>query len=61
VISRTGGWHTSTYSGARGECVEVNEASPREGVLVRDTQNRELGHLALPAQEWTALMRAVRG
>jgi hypothetical protein len=28
---------------------------------VRDTQNRELGHLALPAQEWTALMRAVRG
>jgi hypothetical protein len=36
-------WHKSTYSGASGSCVEVAEG---QTALVRDTQNRELGHLA---------------
>ena len=51
-------WHKSSYSGHSGECVEVVE-----GVVtaVRDTQNRDLGHLAVPAPEWTALMSALRG
>ncbi|WP_444963887.1 DUF397 domain-containing protein [Nocardiopsis sp. M1B1] len=51
-------WHKSSYSdGGGGNCVEV-----REGVFtdVRDTQNRQLGHLAAPAPEWTALLAAVR-
>ncbi|XKK38358.1 DUF397 domain-containing protein [Nocardiopsis sp. ARC36] len=51
-------WHKSSYSGNTGHCVEV-----REGVVtgVRDTRNRELGHLDVPAPEWAALMNAVRG
>ncbi|MEE2037962.1 DUF397 domain-containing protein [Nocardiopsis sp. CT-R113] len=52
-------WHKSTYSdGNGGHCVEVAEG-PVTGI--RDTQNRELGHLAVPAPEWTALVNAVRG
>ncbi|MEV2278367.1 DUF397 domain-containing protein [Nocardiopsis sp. NPDC049922] len=33
-------------------------ASPRS-VDVRDTQNRELGHLSLPSGEWAALLASV--
>jgi hypothetical protein len=55
-------WNKSSYSnGHGGDCVEARRDTAASSVLVRDTQNRELGHLALPAQEWTALMRAVRG
>ncbi|GAA0973074.1 DUF397 domain-containing protein [Nocardiopsis tropica] len=48
---------TSSYSGKSGECVEV-----AEGVVtaVRDTRHRELGHLTVPAAEWSALVSAVR-
>ncbi|WP_150252520.1 DUF397 domain-containing protein [Nocardiopsis deserti] len=54
-----GSWHKSSYSDGRGgNCVEVAEG-PVTGI--RDTQNRELGHLTVPAPEWTALMNAVRG
>ncbi|WP_333486420.1 DUF397 domain-containing protein [Streptomonospora mangrovi] len=28
--------------------------------LVRDTQNRHLGHLAFPAAEWDAFLTAIR-
>ncbi|MEU0242280.1 DUF397 domain-containing protein [Nocardiopsis sp. NPDC006198] len=51
-------WHKSSYSAGGGNCVEV-----AEGLVtgIRDTQNRELGHLDVPATEWTALMNAVRG
>ncbi|MGW8528833.1 MULTISPECIES: DUF397 domain-containing protein [Nocardiopsidaceae] len=50
-------WHKSSYSGNTGHCVEVCE-----GVVtgVRDTQNRELGQLDVPAPEWTALLNAMR-
>ncbi|WP_160051318.1 DUF397 domain-containing protein [Nocardiopsis sp. FR26] len=48
-------WHKSSYSdGGGGNCVEVNEGP--ETVLVRDTQNRELGHLGFVSREWTALL-----
>nr|WP_330160814.1 DUF397 domain-containing protein [Nocardiopsis umidischolae] len=51
-------WHKSSYSAANGSCVEVAEG---KSVLVRDTQNRESGHLTAGASEWTALLAAVRG
>jgi nitrite reductase/ring-hydroxylating ferredoxin subunit len=35
-------WHKSTYSGASGRCVGAAEGRT---VPVRDTRNRELGHL----------------
>ena len=52
-----GVWHTSSYSGQQGHCVEV-----AEGLLtgIRDTQNRESGELSAPATEWMALLAAVR-
>ncbi|MFE1077515.1 DUF397 domain-containing protein [Nocardiopsis alba] len=46
-------WHTSTYSGARGDCVEVAEG---QSTCVRDTRNREHGTLTFSAPEWTALL-----
>jgi len=54
----TPGWHKSSYSANGGNCVEVTE-----GLVtgIRDTQNRDLGHLAVPAPEWSALMSALRG
>ncbi|MEU0242279.1 DUF397 domain-containing protein [Nocardiopsis sp. NPDC006198] len=50
-------WHKSSYSGQQGHCVEV-----AEGLVtgIRDTQNRDLGHLTTQASEWTALLAAVR-
>ncbi|MDT0329543.1 DUF397 domain-containing protein [Nocardiopsis lambiniae] len=48
-------WHTSSYSNQQGgHCVEVAEGAV---TAVRDTQNRHLGHLDVPAAEWTALLR----
>lgn len=46
----------SSYSSARGQdCVEVADALGASAV--RDTQNREAGHLAFPSSEWAALLR----
>ncbi|WP_116248329.1 DUF397 domain-containing protein [Nocardiopsis sp. FIRDI 009] len=51
-------WHKSSYSGARTEnCVEVAEGA---STFVRDTQNRHLGYLTLPAGEWSALLSSLR-
>jgi hypothetical protein len=49
-------WHKSSYSHASGDCVEVAEG---EVTLVRDTQNRELGRLAIPAREWAAFLAGI--
>ncbi|WP_087101456.1 DUF397 domain-containing protein [Nocardiopsis sp. JB363] len=47
----------SSYSQGRTEnCVEV--ADLPSAAAVRDTQNREAGHLAFPSLEWSALLRA---
>lgn len=51
------GWHKSTYSSAAQNCVEVAEG-PTTGI--RDTRNRDMGRLDVPASEWTALLHAVR-
>ncbi|OLT26145.1 DUF397 domain-containing protein [Nocardiopsis sp. CNR-923] len=50
-------WHKSTYSTNGGECVEVAEG---RSVLVRDTQNRDLGHLAYPSAEWAGLLAVLK-
>ncbi|WP_028649020.1 DUF397 domain-containing protein [Nocardiopsis sp. CNT312] len=51
-------WHKSTYSNTGGHCVEVRELAT--GTLVRDTQNRALGHLEFPADQWAGLLASVR-
>ncbi|QVJ01506.1 DUF397 domain-containing protein [Nocardiopsis eucommiae] len=49
----------SSYSSARGQdCVEVADTPGTSAV--RDTQNRELGALAFPSFEWTALLRVAQ-
>jgi hypothetical protein len=50
-------WHKASYSAAADNCVEVSEGAT---TAVRDTQNRDLGHLEVTASEWTALVGAVR-
>ncbi|MEU2941168.1 DUF397 domain-containing protein [Nocardiopsis alba] len=50
-------WHKSSYSAANGSCVEVAEGATTH---IRDTQNRKLSELTLPAREWTALLSALR-
>jgi hypothetical protein len=46
-------WHKSTYSGGSGSCVEVTEG---ETVLVRDTDNRPLGHIDYTPEAWAAFL-----
>ena len=50
-------WHKSSYSGAQGSCVEVAEG---ERVLVRDTQNRPLGHIDYSPMAWTSFLRDIK-
>ncbi|MFD7368865.1 DUF397 domain-containing protein [Nocardiopsis alba] len=50
-------WHKSSYSNAAENCVEVTEGAE---TLVRDTQNRELGHLGFEAKEWSALLSTLQ-
>ncbi|MET9784245.1 DUF397 domain-containing protein [Nocardiopsis alba] len=47
-------WHKSSYSGGSGgQCVEVAEGTATH---IRDTQNRALAELNLPAHEWSAFL-----
>jgi hypothetical protein len=51
------GWHKSSYSGgSSGNCLEARVDTGKGHSLVRDTQNRERGTLAVPAREWVALL-----
>jgi hypothetical protein len=57
MINRT--WTKSTYTNqAGGECVECRTEEDR--VLLRDTKNRERGHLSFPLNEWQALITAIQ-
>ncbi|MGH3852720.1 MAG: DUF397 domain-containing protein [Pseudonocardiaceae bacterium] len=47
-------WHTSSYSGNQGACVEV--ASAPEGILVRDSKNPTGPTLAFPTPAWQAFL-----
>jgi len=49
-------WHKSTYSNAAENCVEVSEGAETS---VRDTQNRDLGHLTFSGDEWAATLLAI--
>ncbi|MBR8744045.1 DUF397 domain-containing protein [Nocardiopsis sp. MG754419] len=51
-------WHKSSHSNANGQCVEVRETPG--GADVRDTRNREAGHLSFSPAEWWALLRTER-
>ncbi|MBB6118369.1 DUF397 domain-containing protein [Nocardiopsis algeriensis] len=52
-------WRKSSYSQGETSCVEVKEGS--HSVLVRDTQNRDLGHLSFNASEWASFVRDLKG
>ncbi|WP_306369005.1 DUF397 domain-containing protein [Nocardiopsis sp. CC223A] len=47
-------WHKSSYSGSSSNCVETREHT--SGTDVRDTQNREAGHLTFSSSEWVAAL-----
>nr|WP_306368315.1 DUF397 domain-containing protein [Nocardiopsis sp. CC223A] len=50
-------FHKSSYSANEAACVEVSEGAE---TLVRDTQNRERGHLTFTGREWEAAVRVLR-
>jgi hypothetical protein len=51
-------WRKSSYStGSGGQCVEVASA---DGVLVRDTTDRDGAALAFSAGAWTAFLGTLR-
>lgn len=51
-------WHKSSYSGNNGgNCVEVADGTE---TLIRDTQNRELGHLAFNAADFAAFIQTAK-
>ncbi|MFL1430668.1 MULTISPECIES: DUF397 domain-containing protein [unclassified Nocardiopsis] len=49
-------WHKSSYSANGPNCVEARESA--HGADVRDTQNREAGHLGFGRTEWLAALAA---
>ncbi|WP_408648662.1 DUF397 domain-containing protein [Streptomonospora mangrovi] len=51
-------WHKSRYSAGAENCVEVREHAA--GADIRDTQNRDAGHLGVPSAEWAAFLVAVK-
>lgn len=48
----------SSYSGSGNNCVEVADLPGASAV--RDTQNREQGHLLFPGTEWDAFLATAR-
>lgn len=50
-------FHKSSYSSTANECVEVAEGAV---TAMRDSTRPEAGHLAFSANEWTALLSALR-
>jgi len=58
-MSELEGWRKSSYSGnVNQDCVEVAPLLPHVGV--RDTKNRENGHLLIPARQWHAFVGSLR-
>ncbi|MGH3593318.1 MAG: DUF397 domain-containing protein [Pseudonocardiaceae bacterium] len=47
-------WHTSSYSGGNGDCVQVAPAPDR--VLVRDSKDPDGPALTVPTSAWRAFL-----
>lgn len=58
-MSIEGAWHKASYSKGETNCVECAPMAVG-GTAVRDTQNRELGYLAFPRNEWGAFLESLR-
>ncbi|MGW9214068.1 DUF397 domain-containing protein [Embleya sp. NPDC055664] len=54
----TAHWRKSTYSGGNSDCVEA--AGLLDQVGVRDTKDRRIGHLAIPAGSWNSLVLGIQ-
>jgi hypothetical protein len=50
-------WRKSTHS-SQGDCVEI--ALDRPEVLIRDTKDREGGHITASATTWSELLSRLR-
>ena len=50
-------WRTATYSTGNGSCIEV---ASDNGVVVRDTTNRDGGTLSFPAEAWGKFTASLR-
>ena len=51
-------WRTSSRSDDQGQCVEVAVTPNRVGI--RDTKNRNAGHLTVTAAQWSAFIAHVK-
>ena len=51
-------WRTSSHSGSGNNCVEV--ASTAAAVAVRDSKNRDGGHLVFGAGDWAAFIGSIK-
>ncbi|MDV6011007.1 DUF397 domain-containing protein [Haloechinothrix sp. LS1_15] len=53
-------WITSSYSsGNGGNCVEISLSRVNRAVGVRDSKDRDGGHLTVPASAWSAFLHGV--
>lgn len=57
IPDRYDAWRKSSYSSQTDNCVEVAYAAT---VGIRDTKDREGGHLAVPATAWRSFTRSVK-
>ncbi|MGW5360636.1 DUF397 domain-containing protein [Actinopolymorpha pittospori] len=51
-------WRKASSSGSGGNCVEVGSSATHVGV--RDTKDREAGHIAVPFARWSAFLAGVK-
>jgi len=51
-------WRKSSASGGNANCVEVTKSA--SSVLIRDSQNRAGGILALSCAQWRSLVQSIR-